>query len=168
MEEEVRAHRLEAFEEACNRFVRVAKKSVGRASSNPFFAQGTPSSPSGVEEMASGVVDHPFLSLLYSKLSEREEAGSMGYTVMSGEEVRERWEEAKRNGARHSYVDFAFCYMGMGNVRVFSTNEDGDLHWRMDGGANGIEREENAKKALLPREKTDGTVIEFLTCIAGD
>ena len=67
------------------------------------------------------------------------------YTFFSINEIEERYNEMCNNN-QHNICDIAFTYMGMGHVKVISIDlKSGKIFSRMDGGANGYDREDNHK-----------------------
>lgn len=80
----------------------------------------------------------PFLKDLYTSLRTDEELYVNNYILLAPSETITR--------AINGFYDFALTYAGMGHVTVWSANHVG-VHQRLDGGANGWDREENARRA---------------------
>ena len=53
-------------------------------------------------------------------------------------------------------------YIGMGHVHVWSADLAGAAHMRVDGGANGYERAQNAHKALASRAPNCAPLSELV------
>ena len=67
---------------------------------------------------------------------------------MSEDEILRRNEHKKENN-QHRMVDFAFLYAGMGHVVVISYDPvTARVFCMLDGGSNGFERDENARKHI--------------------
>ncbi len=66
------------------------------------------------------------------------------WVLMSLDCIRERMRTLRREYGQGGVVDFAFCYAGMGHVVVCAYMPAlGKVFYRVDGGANGYEREEH-------------------------
>ena len=75
--------------------------------------------------------------------SDTEFSTTRGWTFLSEEEVKRRWEAMVEEGQRRM-VDLAIAYAGMGHVTVLSYDPITDgVFTGLDGGANGWDRETN-------------------------
>jgi len=132
------------------------------ATSSPFFLQ-RPESPNGAEDLHYSLergIDEGLpprlVDELYNKIPDAEELYVGPSTILSLDEVKKRRKEAKDAGTMNPFLDFAIEYVGMGRVLVASVNSEGGAHVRIDGGANGYEREDNFRSSLQARvQNTD-------------
>lgn len=92
--------------------------------------------------------------------SDTEFSTSRGWTFLSEEEVKRRWEAMDAWG-QSRMVDLAVAYAGMGHVMVLSYDPitDGVLTG-LDGGANGWDRDENHRRRI-ERDVDAATVMSL-------
>ena len=142
-------------------------RSLSRATDQPFFAQGNsghaqPGSPAGVTSRLQ-VNELPDVVQRFYALADSNVEFHLHrrYTILSLDEVAERRFAMVAAGCSHDFVDFIVEYIGMGHVHVWSVNADGEVHQRVDGGANGLDRADNAISALGPRQANQPPIGAF-------
>jgi hypothetical protein len=78
------------------------------------------------------------------------------WVLMSLDFVRDHTRQLRRGHGQNDVVDFAFCYAGMGHAVICSYAPLLDkIFYRVDGGANGYERDDHFK-ALVAFKPVDG------------
>ena len=88
------------------------------------------------------------LQRLYGCIDAASELHYREYTILSWNEVVERRDAKRAAGCTHDFADFMIAYHGMGYVCVWSVNPLGEVHKRMDGGSNDIDRLLNFQASL--------------------
>lgn len=122
---------------------------VAGATSNPFFHPNTVTMviPSVEIRPTSSDVPPPLVDV-YNRYPPDVEFVRREYVFLSEDEIVARACEKRRRGQTRM-VDFAFCYLGMGHVRIATYDPvSGALFFQIDGGANGFERDDNFRRRI--------------------
>lgn len=83
------------------------------------------------------------------------------YEFYKGEMTILSLKSCMRRCADSKFLDFAMTYAGMGHVCVFfADKQTGVVYKRLDGGSNGFERNENARKHLQYKPSFED-VVDF-------
>ena len=93
----------------------------------------------------------------------RENQFAQDWTIMSLNESLRRYKDLVKQGQTRVF-DIAFTYAGLGHIRLLCCDlTTHNLFYRMDGGSNGWEREDNKKQllTLVPSVADQFTFIEW-------
>lgn len=83
------------------------------------------------------------------------------WRLLSLDFVRDRTRALSRESGQRDVVDFAACYAGMGYAVVCAyAPKLGKIFYRVDGGPNGYERDDNYQKLLAYRPTDPSTFFD--------